>query len=205
MKSPDMPGRLSLVVVSGRKGRIRRRGGIDLVGVVSVVTADVVDRVVETRGGVPSSELPSNLVEVLQAVPASVRHRGDEHSAGDLLVVRVARYDAAELVADDLVGDRVPAHYHRLVECPLRKEVTIGRVAGRVVEKLRGRLVGAGVSMTVRDEATVPGAACERGDVTPRLVLRQALVESLGLVTSERVGFVRGVILDTLVIVLVHA
>jgi hypothetical protein len=88
------------------------------VGAVSLMEA--FDRAAEGRLGVVCGEAPGDLIALVQAVPRGVCHGLDQQGTGGLLVAWIWRYDVAEPVPNDLVGDRVPAHHDRLVECPLR-------------------------------------------------------------------------------------
>jgi hypothetical protein len=87
--------------------------------------AETCDRAVEGQLGVVCSDAAGDFAALVQAVPSWVCHGLDHDGAGRLLVAWVWRYDVAEPISDDLVGDRVPAHHHWLVKRPLRKAVAI--------------------------------------------------------------------------------
>src|SRR6266542_3294458 len=113
---------------------------------------------------------------VLDAVPRRRAHRVDELGTSCRLMARVLRNDVAELVTDDLVGDRIPLHRDRLLKCFGDELIFAFRVSG-VRNQLVDRLDGALVLMILENQVLVADACSERTEVVRGSTLGQALVQ----------------------------
>jgi hypothetical protein len=138
-------------------------GGVRLAGEVRVVTAEVVDRGIESFAGVFGNAMTELLLlRVFEELPSGVGHRTDEGRTGSLLMLRFAGDDSAEAAAHDLVGDGVPSHDQPLVQDPLRQNIASVRVRRRICEQLCRCLVRRGVLVRIRGHSPVSGTTGEQ-------------------------------------------
>lgn len=118
---------LSLVGLRSHcRSRVGDLGGERPIRILLVVLADLGHRSVQTLVGEALDPWAAFLA-VLNAAPLRHRHVVDEVSAGCLLVPAILRYDFAQLVMHDAVGDGIPAHHHWLVQRRIDEVGSLGR------------------------------------------------------------------------------